>query len=202
MSDLRNEELDLVRRMMAGDEAAMEAFCAGYFPGLLRFALARLGGDGDLARDLVQTTVCKALTKLSSFRGDAPLSTWLCACCRNEMLMHFRQKGRRPPLLELGDPGDEGSALELAAPDDPPEQALIRKQEARRVHTTLDQLPPHYAHALEWKYVEHLSVDEIARRLGVGPKAAESLLSRARRAFRESYESASRLWPRPVEVRL
>lgn len=201
MSDPRSEELDLVRRMMAGDAAAMEAFCAGYFPGLLRFALARLPGEPDLARDLVQTTVCKALGKLASYRAEAPLPTWLCACFRNEMLMHFRQKGRRPPLVELDGPDDRGSTWEPIAPNDPPELALIRKQEARRVHQTLDELPPRYAEALEWKYVQHLSVDEISRRLGVGSKAAESLLGRARRAFRDSYERASRLWPRPVEVR-
>lgn len=201
VSDLHSDELDLVRRLMAGDAAAMEAFCAGYFPGLLRFASARLGGDGELARDLVQTTVCKALGKLASFRGEAPLFTWLCACCRNEMLMYFRQKGRRPPLVELDDPGEDGRTSELVSPNDPPELALIRKQEARRVHSTLDELPPRYAEALEWKYVEHLSVEEISHRLGVGPKAAESLLGRARRAFRETYERASRPWPRPVEVR-
>jgi DNA-directed RNA polymerase specialized sigma24 family protein len=40
------------------------------------------------------------------------------------------------------------------------------------------------------KYVEGLSVMEIAQRLGVGTKAAESLLTRARTAFRDAYTSA------------
>ena len=37
---------------------------------------------------------------------------------------------------------------------------------------------------LEWKYVDGLPVQEIAQRLAIGPKAAESLLTRAREAFR------------------
>jgi DNA-directed RNA polymerase specialized sigma24 family protein len=53
----------------------------------------------------------------------------------------------------------------------------------------LDLLPPHYSQALEWKYLERLPVLEIAARMGVQAKAAESLLTRARQAFRTSYQS-------------
>jgi DNA-directed RNA polymerase specialized sigma24 family protein len=52
------------------------------------------------------------------------------------------------------------------------------------VQATLDTLPERYGQALEWKYVDGLAVAEIAARLGTGEKAAESLLSRAREAFR------------------
>ena len=186
--DLRLEEKALVRRLLAGDEAAMEEFADGYFPGLYRFAVARLRGDSELARDIVQTTACKALGKLETYRGEAPLFTWLCACCRNEILMHFRRMSRSPGLVALGE-DDSGADFEIQAPGDPPEGALARKEEARRVHTVLDLLPPKYARALEWKYLDRLPVEEIAGRLRLGAKAAESLLTRARRAFRERYES-------------
>ena len=52
---------------------------------------------------------------------------------------------------------------------------------------TLDYLPDNYGDALEWKYIQELSVQEIAARLKVSPKAAESLLSRAREAFRDAF---------------
>ena len=74
------------------------------------------------------------------------------------------------------------------------------------MQSTLDHLPPRYGHALEWKYIEGLSVDEVARRLGLGYKAAESLLTRARQAFREGFASMmtgqldpARLEPGPTE---
>jgi RNA polymerase sigma-70 factor (ECF subfamily) len=57
------------------------------------------------------------------------------------------------------------------------------------VHLTLDLLPEHYARALQWKYVDGLSVEQIATRLGLSGKAAESLLTRARQAFRDGYQS-------------
>lgn len=186
-SDLRLEEKALVERMLAGDEAAMEEFADEYFPGLYRFALARLGGDTELAREVVQTTVCKALAKLGTFRGEAPLLGWLCACCRNEILMGFRSKKRQPRMVELEE--------DVASGRDLPEGALARKEEVRHVHAALDLLPPRYARALEWKYVERVPVKEIAERLRLGAKAAESLLTRARQAFREGYEQV-RLGPK------
>jgi RNA polymerase sigma-70 factor (ECF subfamily) len=49
----------------------------------------------------------------------------------------------------------------------------------------LDYLPRRYGQVLEWKYIEGLSVKEIADKLGIAPKAAESTLTRARNAFRD-----------------
>jgi DNA-directed RNA polymerase specialized sigma24 family protein len=57
----------------------------------------------------------------------------------------------------------------------------------------LDHLSPHYGEegqALEWKYLDGLSVKEIAARLRLAPKAAESLLTRARRAFRDGFSTS------------
>lgn len=179
-----DSELKLVERMLAGDEAAMEELADEYFPALYRFALARLGGDAELAREVVQTTVCKALAKLETFRGEAPLIAWLCACCRNEIRMSFR-KQKRIRTVELEE--------DLAAEGDLPEGELARKETVRQVHAALDLLPPRYARALEWKYVERLPVKEIAERLRLGAKAAESLLTRARQAFRERYERVGEL---------
>ncbi|MCP5090499.1 MAG: hypothetical protein GY949_06225 [Gammaproteobacteria bacterium] len=57
--------------------------------------------------------------------------------------------------------------------------------------TTLEHLPAKYAIALDMKYVQGCSVAEIGEKLGVGTKAAESVLSRARAAFKDGFRS---LW--------
>ena len=135
----------------------------------------------------MQTTLSKVIPKLDTFRGDAALTTWLCSCCRNEIAAHFRKLGRRPREvdLEIESVGAEAARVEPAG--DGPERGLLRKEKAGLVHDALDQLPGHYGKALEWKYLEHLSVREIGRRLELSPKAAESLLTRARKAFREVF---------------
>lgn len=179
MSD-HAEDLKLAGRMLAGDEDAFEAFGERYFKALYRFTSARLAGDRELTGEVVQTAITKALAKLDTYRGEAALLTWLCACCRNEVLMHWRSRRTAPAGVEL--------AEDLEAPGDP-EAALLGREKAHRVHMALDGIPDHYARTLEWKYLDRLSVGEIAARLGVQPKAAESLLTRARQAFRASYES-------------
>jgi RNA polymerase sigma-70 factor (ECF subfamily) len=183
----RSEEREFVRRMMAGDEAAFDLFADSYIPALYRFAANRLDGDHELIRDIVQTTICKAIGKLSTFRAEAALMTWLCACCRNEIAAHFRKKMR--PIREVDlETVEETSAAELgAAAPAGPESAALRSETSRLVHVALDSLPPHYGQVLEWKYLENLPVKEIANRLGLGAKAAESLLTRARDAFRRSH---------------
>ena len=61
----------LIRRMLAGDERAFEAFFNSYFPRVYRFALPRLNGDVDAAREIVQITLEKAIRKLGTFRGES-----------------------------------------------------------------------------------------------------------------------------------
>ena len=184
----RTRDRALVRRMIDGDERAFEEFSEVHLPALYRFALNRLDWDRELAREIVQSTVCKAIAKLSTFRGEAALMTWLCACCRSEIATHFRGKMRAPREVELVD--DQVTAKTSLRPHpDGPQEVYERKQDTELVHLALDQLPPHYGQALEWKYFDNLSVKEIAQRLDLRPKAAESVLTRARQSFRDRYQS-------------
>ena len=172
--------------MRAGEEAAFSEFVERYSRALYRFTLARLDGDRDLTRETVQSVITKALGKLDTYRGEASLLTWLCACCRNEVLMHLRRRRAAPWRVELDDGVEPAPGFHVQRPRDP-ERVLLRREETHLVHVALDTLPSHYAQALEWKYVERAPVVEIAARLGIRPKAAESLLTRARQAFRRSY---------------
>ena len=178
---------EFVDRLIAGDERAFEVLADDYIPALYRFALYRLNRDHDLAEEISQTTLVKVIAKLSSFRGEAALMTWLCACCRMEIAAHFRRSGRRPREVEL--PAEENlveSPIHGGMPESP-DKVFLRAESRELVHAALDQLPPHYGKALEWKYLEDLSVKEIAERMSTTAKAVESMLTRARDAFRDSY---------------
>ena len=183
----------LVKRMLAGDGAAFDAFFDDHFSGLYRFALARLDHDAGAADEVVQATLCKAIDRLESYRGEAALFTWLCMICRNLITDRHRRMQRRPRWVELQEEVPEiRAALELlSTPEGSPETELRRKEVARWVRVTLDSLSPRYRRALEWKYVHGLTVKEIAARLEVGPKAAESLMTRSRQAFREGFRVIS-----------
>ncbi len=184
------DERRLVKRLTRGDEEAFDQFSATYLPALLRFARSRLR-DPELARDMMQATVVKILPKLGAFRFESSLFSWLCACCRNEIAMHFRAQARRPRAIGLEELSEPRTEAALASPPEI-EKALEEADNTEIVHLTLDLLPDHYSRALSWKYFDGLSVAQIASRLELSPKAAESTLTRARRAFLGSFEKLSR----------
>jgi RNA polymerase sigma-70 factor (ECF subfamily) len=188
------EDRELVRRMRAGDEAAFEELYDTYFQALYRFALARLGQDAELAKEMAQAAICKAIEKLSSYRGEAALFSWLCSICRFEISGHFKRERRAPPPADLF---EESGALRevletLPASLDDPENELLRREVARLVHEAVDHLPPRYGQVLEWKYSDGLAVKEMAELLEMTPKAVESLLTRARLAFRDQFARLTR----------
>ena len=190
-----SEDKVLAARILRGDEAAFEEFFEGHFPGLYRFALTRMNGDEDAAEEAAQVTLCKALTKMHTYRGEASLFTWLCTFCRHEISAWYQRSriaARDLPLIE--DIPEVRAALETLAWTLPgrPEQIYESEERSRLVQVVLDRLPPRYGNALEWKYIDELSVREIADRLGLSSKATESLLTRAREAFREGYAAMIR----------
>jgi RNA polymerase sigma-70 factor (ECF subfamily) len=184
----------VVQRILNGDEAAFRQLFDSYYPRLYRFALARLDGDRDAAAEVAQQTFCNAVDALDRYRGEAALYTWFCGICRNVLIDHCRRTRRS---LRTSIPLDDDMAVRgiieaLTAPAaTQPDVAAWRRDVGRLVESTVDCLPDHYASVLEWKYVDGLPVAEIASRLGVGTKAAESLLTRARTAFREAILSVA-----------
>jgi RNA polymerase sigma-70 factor, ECF subfamily len=183
-------DLYLARRLLAGDERVMRSFFEDYYPRLFRFASIRLGGDADAADEVAQRTLCRALRKLSLYRAEASLFTWLCQLCRHEIhddVERSQRDARR--LVSIDDDPQIRAALESLPADahSEPGDVVRRSELQQRIAVVLDYLPVHYADVLEWKYVEELGVTEIAERLNVTLHAAESLLARARRAFKETW---------------
>jgi RNA polymerase sigma-70 factor (ECF subfamily) len=184
----------LVERMLRGEEPAFDEFFDSYFPPMYRFAIGRVDGNVAAAEDVVQTAMAKAVRKLNTFRGEAMLLTWLLTFCRHEIGAYWRVTRREPSAVFAEDAAEVEAALDsLAAVEQgrDPESIAARGENSRLVQMVLDRLPRHYGDVLEWKYIDGRSVREIASRLGVGEKAAESLLARARGAFRDAFSSVA-----------
>lgn len=183
------QDLALARRLVAGDESAFDAFFTDYFPRVYRFARARLDDNDAWAEDVTQAALIRALDKIHTYRGDAALFTWLCTLCRHEISDWRHRTGRTSEVALVDDHPDIRMALEAVAAlaGEDPDTELQRREVARLVRATLDHLPGRYGDVLEWKYIQELSVAEIADRLGLGYKAAESVLTRARQSFRDGF---------------
>jgi RNA polymerase sigma-70 factor (ECF subfamily) len=186
------DEQQLIRAMLRGDERAFNAFFQHYFPRLYRFALSRLGGDREAAGEVAQATLVKAMRHLASYSGNAALFTWLCQICRNQVVDHVRAAHRQSRHVVLFEDRPEiRAAVESfeAAPEFDPVQCHDKAEVGELVRSVLDRMPSKYGEALEWKYIEGLSVDEVGLKLGLGRAATQSLLARARDSFRKAVET-------------
>lgn len=189
MRDRDSQDKALVRLMLEGDERAFNIFVDEYYPRLYRFAFKRMGNDTEATLEVVQGTFEKILPKLAAFRGEAALYTWMCSFCRFEIAAYWRKRAKIQPEVELceDNPTVRAALESLAAKGSGPAEMYEQKELARLVRVVLDHLPLRYGNALEWKYLKGKSVRQIAMRLGTSPKAAESLLTRARSAFRDGF---------------
>ncbi|MBN9118900.1 MAG: RNA polymerase sigma factor [Planctomycetes bacterium] len=167
--------------ILAGDADAWRRWYDAHFDRLANYVRWRCGGLRDLADDVIQETWLVAVRRLSSFEpAKGAFFDWLCGiasnAARNAVRTRSRQKVRSRSLV----PEDEKASKGVADAED----------KAERVAAALAALPDHYEAVLRAKYLDRLSVCAIAAAHGDSPKAVESLLSRARRAFREIYETA------------
>ena len=181
----------LARRVAAGDARAFEELWSSSFQRLYRFALARVDGDPEAAAELAQETMVRALDGLAEFQGRSSLHTWLCGICRHLIADRRRRPGLAAGIELAEDVPAVRAALEALSDASAagPDAVLRRNELVRLVHATLDALPASYGRALALRYLDELPVPEVARRLGLPYKAAESVLSRARQAFRNGIES-------------
>lgn len=160
---------DLVR-----DEAAFREWYDRTLPRVYRYLLARCDGDESLAEELTQQTFIEAIRHHRQFEGRSDVVTWLCAIGRRKLVDHFRRTQR-----------EEGKSIRLIEPFEGAHGPVLETRGA--VQAVLSQLPHDQRLALIYRYVDGLMVSEIAQLFRRSESAAESLLSRARQAFRVAY---------------
>ena len=169
-------ERGLHQAVLAGDERAWRVWYDETCPDLFAYVLWRCGGLRDRAEEIVAETWLVAVRRLHSFDpATGTLLTWLRGIASNLMRNAFRRQ-RRSPLVSRGD-------------EEPADAPLVRREEAERVARALAELPEHYEAVLRRRYLEGAGVAAVAAERGESLKATESLLSRARAAFRSIYES-------------
>lgn len=183
----QHEDIALVKRVLNKERAAFNEFFETYFARLYRFSLSRVSEER-ICEDIVQETLCKAIRKLDQYRGEASLFTWLCQICRNEICTWYRKQDNQIQLVaDLDDDPLVRASLESLSHmefNDETERHALEKI----VQLVLDYLPNNYGKVLELKYLEDLSVQEIARKMGTTAIAVQSLLARARTAFRKGFD--------------
>jgi RNA polymerase sigma-70 factor (ECF subfamily) len=185
------------QRALGGDATAVSAFAEAMLQPLYGFCLYRVGRNQHLCEEVVQETLVRALRDLDRYdpaRSGNDVFPWLTGLARNEISRALAREKPNRSLEALWARMDrELLALYDRIDAEPFNEEVLRREETREmVNVTMSQLPPHYREALEAKYVHGCSVRDLATNGHSTEKAIESLLSRARKAFRDTFLALSR----------
>lgn len=171
------------------DPAAFAAFYDHAVPRIYGYFSHRCGGASGIAEELTQETFVTAVTAIRAGRPIAAPLPWLFGIARHKLLDHYRREARTGAgklvsweawHAEAGEGGEAGEDDPMAAPWD-------EGNRRERTLTALAALPVAQRQALALRYLDGLSVPEIAGALGRGVHAVESLLARGRTGFKRAY---------------
>jgi RNA polymerase sigma-70 factor (ECF subfamily) len=180
-SDRAWRERGLRQAVLAGDEQAWRTWYDECYAGLYAYVLWRCGGLRDRADEVVQDTWLTAVRRLRAFDpAQGAFPGWLRGIAAHLLRNALRRDARRQRRLSVL---DADHAVNGSPADD-----LQRHEQAERVAGALAALPERYEAVLRAKYLEGLSMADIAAASGETVKAVESLLTRARQAFRAAYD--------------
>ena len=173
-SSSERPDAELVRRYLAGDQAAFTALVQRHERRVYNLAFRMLGREDD-ARDATQDAFLTAVRKLSSFRGDAAFTTWMHRVTINACYDILRKRQREP----LADVGADGEPRMEAAVHDHADSAAT----ATDVQRALARVPLEFRTVLILHDVQDLAYDDVAGILGVPVGTVKSRLHRGRVAL-------------------
>jgi RNA polymerase sigma-70 factor (ECF subfamily) len=170
-----------VSQHVTAGEPAKDVFIAFYdqaLPHVYGYLSSRCS-DRAVAEEITSEVF---LAAVDSARKEpaAPMSVpWAIGVARHKLVDHWRRESRKERGLRAL--AEEFGAAEA---DDPWDVRL----DAMRARQLLDLLAPYHRAALTLRYLDDLSVPDIAAALGRTVHATEALLVRAKVAFRRAYE--------------
>ncbi|MBN1770681.1 MAG: sigma-70 family RNA polymerase sigma factor [Deltaproteobacteria bacterium] len=178
------EERELVERARADDRDAREAIARKLYPALLASAL-RMARRRDVAEDLAQEAVFRALRAIRTFDGRSTLFTWAYRILVNLWLNFARQEGRqRSGTLSFDEMFADGKQTADKALG--PEHLAADREHLRKLWEAICGLPESLRVTLLLVVFEELNYEEIGHALGCSEGTVAWRVFRAREILREN----------------
>jgi RNA polymerase sigma-70 factor (ECF subfamily) len=144
--------------------------------------------DADAADTLTQECFLRAYQKRQGFRGESAVGTWLVRIALN--LARDHQKCRRQSFWRrlMASTSEDTEAATAGLPDGQasPERVLLAREEANAVGRVVDGLPPRQREIFLLRFVEEMTLDEIAQATDLEVGTVKSHLFRALTTVRQN----------------
>lgn len=172
------DEIELIRGLRAGDEAAMSRFVDRYYEPILGY-LFRMLRDHATAEDVCQEVFVRAMQRVDQVRDPKSLKSWLYRIATNAA--HDYTRRRSPDALY-----DE--VPETILPHGEPERHDAQLKEQMYVADLLAVLGDDHREVIVLRYYEDMSLPAIGEVLGIPIGTVKSRLHYALRKLREYVE--------------
>lgn len=158
---------ELISAALCGDQRAFGELC-GRHSSMTKRKILRIVRNQEDAEDIMQDTLLRAYTHLSSFRRSCRFSTWLTTIGVNSALMLMRKRKVRREISATANSSDE-SRSEVREPVDRslgPEGAYLRQQTTLLVRRAVERLDPSLRSVVKHYYGSEYSLEESASQDG------------------------------------
>jgi RNA polymerase sigma-70 factor (ECF subfamily) len=178
-----DEQTMLIAVLKQRQRAAWSAVVDRHLDEVYGFVFHLAGGNRAVAEDLNQEVWLEAIDGIDqcdATRGS--FRNWIFGIARRRVALYYRRRMQAGTATAGGEQFEQ--AAELGDRSVLPEDVLEQVERTSVVRAAMWVLSEDHRRALAWKYVEGLSVEAIAARMGRTAKAVESLLSRSRQEMR------------------
>ena len=173
-------ELAFAKRLEQGDRETFEVFYEAFYPRIYGFVAKRMANRAD-TEEIVQEVFLNVFVSIGSYRGDAPLASWIFGVARRTIARRFRRKRHATvPLPE--DESFQDSYRDKAA------ATPLESYEAQERLTSMNAVVENQLSREQWAvfvrhHLEDDSVATIASSLDKTEDAVKSNLYRTRKAL-------------------
>ncbi len=177
--------------LQRGDSRAWELLYERCAPDIWQHVTRLIGNNSQDVADVVQDTFLAAAKSAGSYRkSSGSLKAWLYGIARRQVALHYRKAGQNQRLKDSlrWFRSNGGSLQRWLMGQESQINGLLEAQELTvLVQRALCDLPANYRSCLLAKYVDDLPAQQIAQEMGSSPAAVDSLMARARAAFRKNF---------------
>ena len=188
VEDTINKETDLIQQAQGGDLRSFSALVEIYQARAVHIAYSFLGNYED-ARDIAQEVFMKTYESLKNFKAESKFYTWFYRILVNACKDFLRKKKVRQLLSfwfhRNGDSGDD-PLMNIAGNTKSPSQNLADKELGNEIYKALEKLPLQQRSAFSLRYLEGMSLEEIAESMGLSVGAVKANLWQAAQKMRKA----------------
>ncbi len=185
VAEVEDPDAELTARARAGSLEAFEELIRKHSRLVYR-ALAAILGNQDHAQDAMQDVMLSAYEHIAGFQSRSKFSTWLVSIARNKAIEYLRKRKNEISLDESPFSEDQDfRPRELRDWVDNPEQAYSRQEIQQLIEKGIMALPAKYRTVVMLRDIENMSIEDIARQLGLSVPTVKIRLLRGRLMLRE-----------------